>query len=394
MIACTTVPTTALPESVVPFRVSIPEAVVADVRERLSRTRWPEPETVGDWSQGARLTFVRELCRYWLEEYDWSAAEGRLNRFPQFITEIDGLGIHFVHVRSPYPDATPLLITHGWPSSVVEFHKVIGPLVDPVAFGGDPADAFHVVCPSLPGFGFSGKPDRAGWGTERIADAWDRLMGRLGYPSYGAQGGDWGARITMELGRRHPENLIGIHLTMVPFSPPESPEILADLTEQERSALERLARHRAQGSAYAAVQATRPQSIGYGLTDSPVALAAWLTEKFEEWSDCDGDPAAVFSNDELLDNVLMYWLPGTGASAARLYWESFGALGGRPEPIPVPTGCSVFPADYYRPSRRLAEAEYAGLRYWNELDAGGHFPSLEQPAKLLSEVRAAFRSFR
>ncbi|MBI0295683.1 alpha/beta fold hydrolase [Streptomyces sp. PRKS01-29] len=376
---------------IVPFRISIPEATASDLRDRLRRTRWPEPETVGDWSQGTRLTYIRELCRYWLEKYDWRAAEVRLNRFPQFTTEIDGLRIHFLHVRSPHPDAVPLLMTHGWPSSVAEFHKVIDPLVDPVAFGGSAADAFHVVCPSLPGFGFSGKPSRTGWGAERTADAWDRLMSRLGYPRYGAQGGDWGARITMSLGRRHPGNIIGIHLNMVPFSEPESTD---DLTDSERAALDRLAEHRAQGTAYAAVQATRPQSIGYGLTDSPAALAAWITEKFEAWSDCDGDPGTVFTNDELLDNIMLYWVPATGASAARLYWESFASATSDGGPVPVPTGCSVFPADYYRPSRRLAQPQFPDLRYWNELDTGGHFASLEQPATLVSEVRNAFRSFR
>ncbi|QKV96174.1 alpha/beta fold hydrolase [Streptomyces sp. NA02950] len=376
---------------IVPFQISIPEATATDVRDRLRRTRWPEPETVGDWSQGTQLTYIRELCRYWLEEYDWHAAEARLNRFPQFTTEIDGLPIHFIHIRSPHPDAVPLLITHGWPSSVAEFHKVVQPLADPVAFGGSAADAFHVVCPSLPGFGFSGKPSQTGWGTERIADAWDQLMSRLGYPRYGAQGGDWGARITMTLGRRHPENVIGIHLNMVPFPEPESTD---DLTEAERSALDRLARHRAQGSAYAAVHATRPQSIGYGLTDSPAALAAWITEKFQAWSDCDGDPGTVFTNDELLDNIMMYWIPATGASAARLYWESFATASGYEGPVPVPAGCSVFPADYYQPSRRLAQPQFPGLRHWNELDKGGHFAALEQPATFVSEVRTAFRVFR
>jgi pimeloyl-ACP methyl ester carboxylesterase len=376
---------------IVPFRVGIPETVAADVRDRLRRTRWPEPETVGDWSQGTRLPYIRELCRYWLEEYDWQAAEARLNRFPQFITEIDGLPIHFVHVRSPHPDAVPLLLTHGWPGSVAEFHKVIAPLADPVAFGGSAADAFHVVCPSLPGFGFSGKPSRTGWGAERIADAWDQLMSRLGHPRYGAQGGDWGARITMTLGRRHPDNVIGIHLNMVPFPEPESTD---DLTEKDRSALDALARHRAQGSAYAAVMATRPQSIGYGLTDSPAALAAWIIDKFEAWSDCDGDPGTVFTNDELLDNIMLYWVPATGASAARIYWESFATATGDEGPVPVPTGCSVFPADIYRPSRRLAQPQFPGLRYWNELDKGGHFAALEQPAAFISEVRTAFRLFR
>jgi epoxide hydrolase len=376
---------------IVPFQISIPETAAADVRDRLRRTRWPEPETVGDWSQGTRLTYMRELCRYWLEEYDWHAAEARLNRFPQFTTEIDGLRIHFIHARSPHPDAVPLLMTHGWPSSVTEFHKVIDPLADPVAFGGSAADAFNVVCPSLPGFGFSGKPSETGWGTERIADAWDQLMSRLGYPSYGAQGGDWGARVTMTLGRRHPGNVIGIHLHMVPFPEPESTD---DLTETERSALDALARHRAEGSAYAAVMATRPQSIGYGLTDSPAALAAWIIDKVEAWSVCDGDPGTVFTNDELLDNIMMYWVPATGASAARIYWESFATATSHQGSVPVPAACSVFPADIYRPSRRLAQPQFPGLRYWNELDRGGHFPALEQPATLVSELRTAFRLFR
>lgn len=375
---------------IVPFRIRIMESAVADTRDRLRRTRWPDAETVGDWSQGTPLTYVRELCRYWLEDYDWHAAEIRLNQHPQFTTEVDGLRIHFVHARSPHPDATPLLITHGWPGSVAEFHNVIAPLADPIAFGGSAADAFHVVCPSLPGFGFSAKPTETGWGTERIADAWVTLMSRLGYPRFGAQGGDWGARIAMTLGRRHPDHVIGIHLNMVPFPVPENTD---DLTERERSALDVLARHRAGGSAYAAVHATRPQSIGYGLTDSPSALAAWLTDKFEAWSDCAGDPGTTFTNDELIDDIMMYWLPATGASAARLYWESFANATADETPVPVPVGCSVFPADYYRPSRRLAEPQFPDLRYWNELDKGGHFPALEQPATFVSEVRAAFRVF-
>ncbi|MFF3907461.1 epoxide hydrolase family protein [Streptomyces sp. NPDC001848] len=377
--------------AIVPFHISIPETAVADVQERLRRTRWPEPETVGDWSQGTPLTYLRELCRYWLEEYDWHAAEARLNRFPQFTTEIDGLRIHFIHARSPHPDAVPLLMTHGWPSSVAEFHKVIDPLTDPVAFGGSAADAFHVVCPSLPGFGFSGKPSKTGWGAERIADAWDELMSRLGYSRYGAQGGDWGARITMTLGRRHPRNVIGIHLNMVPFPEPESTD---DLTETDRSALDALAGHRAQGSAYATVQASSPQTVGYGLTDSPATLAAWIIEKFQAWSDCVGAPGTVFTNDELLDNIMMYWVPATGASAARIYWESYATAGRYQGPVPVPTGCSVFPVDIYRPTRRLAQPQFPDLRYWNELDRGGHFAALEQPTTLVDELRTAFRLFR
>lgn len=377
--------------AIVPFEVEIPESVVADARERLRRTRWPEPETVADWSQGTPAAYLRGLCRYWLDEYDWRAAQRRLNRFPQFITEIDGLPVHFVHARSPHPDAIPLLITHGWPGSVTEFHKVVAPLSDPVAFGGNASDAFHVVCPSLPGFGFSGKPERPGWGAERIAGAWDQLMHRLGYARYGAQGGDWGARITMALGRQHPRQVIGIHLNMVPFRAPVGAE---NLTEADRRAVAALAGHRAQGSAYAAIQATRPQSIGYGLTDSPAALAGWIIDKFEAWSDCAGDPGTVFTEDELLDNLLMYWLPATGASAARLYWESFATATGDDSRITVPAGCSVFPADIYRPTRRLAEPQFADLRHWNELDRGGHFAALEQPALFVDEVRATFRGLR
>jgi pimeloyl-ACP methyl ester carboxylesterase len=382
-------PPGGMADAVIPFRIDIPEADLEDLRQRLRRTRWPDRETVDDWSQGTPLGCARDLCRYWLEEYDWPAAQTRLNRFPQFRTMIDGLDIHFVHVRSPHPDAVPLVMTHGWPGSVVEFWKVIGPLADPVSFGGSAADAFHVVCPSLPGYGFSGKPARHGWGTERIADAWDRLMGRLGYPRYGAQGGDWGSRVTMALGLRHPGHLIGMHLNMVAFPDPGNP---GDLTEREQAALAALGRHRAQGSGYAAQQSTRPQSIGYGLVDSPAALCAWIVEKFQSWSDCDGDPWNVFTPDEMLDNIMLYWLPATGASAARLYWESFARR--ITDPVPVPAGCSIFPREIYRPSRRWAEPQFPDLRHWNELDKGGHFAALEQPETFINEVRAAFRLFR
>jgi epoxide hydrolase len=376
-----------------PFRIDIPEADLDDLRERLRRTRWPEPETVEDWSQGTPLAYARELCEYWLEQYDWRAAETRLNRFSQFRAAIDGLDIHFVHVRSPHEDAVPLVITHGWPGSIVEFHKVIGPLTDPVAFGGRAADAFHVVCPSLPGFGFSGKPVRPGWGTERIADAWDQLMTRLGYGRYVAQGGDWGSRVSMMLGLRHPEHLIGVHVNMVPAVPdPATAETLGDLTERERAAVSFLAEHRAQGSGYLVQQSTRPQSLGYGLVDSPAGLCSWIVEKFWAWSDCDGDPGNVFSRDELLDNVMLYWLPAAGASSARIYWESFPLAS--LDPVPVAAGCSLFPKEFYRPSRRFAEGLFPDLRYWNELDRGGHFAALEQPEAFVNEVRAAYRHFQ
>jgi pimeloyl-ACP methyl ester carboxylesterase len=376
-------------DDVRPFRIEVPQSAIDDLRDRLRRTRWPEPETVDDWSQGTPLAYARELCRYWLEDYDWPAASARLNQFSQFITAIDGLDIHFIHVRSPHPDATPLVMTHGWPGSVVEFRKVIAPLTDPVQYGGSAEDAFHVVCPTLPGFGFSGKPARAGWNVDRIADAWDQLMSRLGYPRYGAQGGDWGSRITSALGRRRPANLIGVHLNFVAFLRPEATD---DLTGAERASLAALDELLAHGIGHAQIQSTRPQSIGYGLVDSPAALAAWITEKYWAWSDSDGDPASVFTREEMLDNIMLYWLPAVGASAARIYWESYPPRD--LPPVPVPAGCSVFPREIFRPSRRWAQPQFPDLRYWNEPDKGGHFAAFEQPEIFAGEVRAAFRSFR
>jgi pimeloyl-ACP methyl ester carboxylesterase len=281
-------------------------------------------------------------------------------------------------------------MTHGWPGSVVEFRKVIDVLTDPVAFGGNASDAFHLVCPTLPGYGFSGKPARPGWGVERIADAWDELMVRLGYPRYGAQGGDWGSLVAAAIGRRHPARVLGVHLNFVVAFP--DPGTIGDLTEREQAALAAAGRHRAQGTGYAMIQSTRPQSIGYGLVDSPAALCAWIVEKFQAWSDCDGDPGSVFSREEMLDNIMLYWLGGSGASAARLYWESYARRSA--DPVPVPAGCSIFPREIYVPSRRWAEPLFTDLRYWNELDKGGHFAALEQPALFIDEVRSAFRAFR
>jgi pimeloyl-ACP methyl ester carboxylesterase len=371
------------------FRVDIPETVLDDLRARLRLTRWPEPETVDDWSQGVPLTYLRDLCEYWRDGYDWRAAEARLNQFPQFRTTIDDVDIHFLHVRSPDAGARPLIMTHGWPGSVVEFLKVIGPLTDPVAHGGDAADAFDLVCPSLPGFGFSGKPARTGWGTEHTADAWDQLMTRLGYDSYGAQGGDWGADVTVRLGLRHPDRVTGIHLNMV-MAPPD-PATMNDLTEQEQSALAAMKYYRDWDSGYSKEQSTRPQTVGYGLVDSPAGLCGWIVEKFWAWTDCDGDPANVLTKDEMLDDVMLYWLPAAGASSARLYWESFGKpLTGT---VQVPVGCSVFPKEIFRASRRWAEKRFPDLRYWNEPAKGGHFAAFEQPEAFVQEVRAAFRAF-
>jgi pimeloyl-ACP methyl ester carboxylesterase len=378
-----------MPADVQPFRIDIPETDLDDLRERLARTRWPEAETVDDWSQGLPLAYARDLCRYWADEYDWRATEARLNEFPQFRTELDGLGIHFLHVRSPHPDALPLVITHGWPGSIVEFHKVIGPLTDPGAHGGDPADAFHVVCPSLPGFGFSDRPDAAGWSKERIADAWDVLMDRLGYDHYGAQGGDWGSGITVQIGRRHAERVAGIHLTLVPAIPDPA---LGAFTAAEEAALADLEYHRKQGSGYSAEQSTRPQTLGYGLVDSPAGQCAWIVEKFREWTDCGGHPENVLTRDEILDNVMLYWLTATGASSARIYWESFGSYDF--DPITVPVGASIFPKEIFRPSRRWAEPQFPDLRHWHELDKGGHFASLEVPGSFVDELRTFFRLVR
>jgi pimeloyl-ACP methyl ester carboxylesterase len=376
-------------DEITPFRIDIPDADIDDLRQRLRRTRWPDREPVTDWSQGIPLAYTRALCEYWLDGYDWPAAQDRLNSFPQYRTAIDGLDIHFIHVRSPHEDALPLVITHGWPGSVVEFGKVIGPLTDPVAHGGDAADAFHVVCPSLPGYGFSGKPAQPGWSTGRTADAWDQLMTRLGYPRYGAQGGDWGAQVTTGLGMNHGDHLAGIHLNM-PIAFPD-PATADDLTNREKAALASMDHYAQWDSGYSKQQSTRPQTVGYGLVDSPAGLCAWIVEKFWSWTDSDGDPLNVLTRDELLDNVMLYWLPGTGASSARLYWESFSKplLG----PVDVPVGCSIFPKEIFRPSRRWAERQFPDLRYWNEPARGGHFAAFEQPEAFVAEVRAAFRAF-
>ncbi len=377
-------------DDITPFRIEIPEADLDDLRQRLRQTRWPDAETVGDWSQGIPLAYTRDLCEYWLSGYDWRACEASLNQFPQFRTRIDGLDIHFLHVRSPHENALPLVMTHGWPGSVVEFRKVIGPLTDPVAHGGDAADAFHLVCPSLPGFGFSGKPSAPGWGVARIADAWDQLMTRVGYGSYGAQGGDWGSGVTASLGLRHGDHVTGIHLNM--STAPPDPATMDDLTGFEQAALAAMKHYRDWDSGYSKQQSTRPQTVGYGLVDSPAGLCAWITEKFWSWTDCDGDPANVLTRDEMLDNIMLYWLPATGASSARLYWESFGKpLAGT---VRVPVGCSVFPKEIFRVSRRWAEKAYPDLRYWNAPARGGHFAAFEQPGIFVDEVRAAFRSFR
>ena len=373
-----------------PFTIQTSDEVLDDLERRLRATRWPDAETVDDWSQGIPLSYVREVCAYWAEKYDWRVREARLNQLDQFKTEVDGCGIHFVHVRSPHENALPLVMTHGWPGSIVEFHKVIGPLSDPTAHGGEAADAFHVVCPSPPGYGFSDKPTTTGWGIRRIADAWSQLMQRLGYQRYVAQGGDWGATITTCIGARDPDHCAAIHLNM-PIVPPD-PETMSDLSELEQSALAGLKHYRDWDSGYSKQQSTRPQTLSYGLADSPSGQAAWILEKFWSWTDCDGHPENVLSRDELLDNVMLYWLPGTAASSARLYWESFGSP--PMEPVEVPVGCSMFPREIFRSSKRWAEKRFGSLLYWNELEKGGHFAAFEQPESFVNEVRACFRSLR
>ena len=373
-----------MPAAIDPFHLDVPQADLDDLRERLRRTRWPEPETVDDWSQGVPLDYVRELCRYWADGYDWRATEARLNAAPQFRTEIDGLGIHFLHVRSPYPGALPLILTHGWPGSVVEYLKVVRPLTD----GGSAATSFHLVIPSLPGYGFSDKPVRTGWGIHHIADAWAQLMARLGYRRYGAAGSDWGTSISTVLAQRDPDHLAGVHL-VPPLAAPD-PATFDDLTPAERAALADLERAQKTEDGYSLEHSTRPQTVGYGLVDSPAALCAWIVEKFRSWSDGES-----LSRDDLLDNLMLYWLPGTGASSARLYWESFGQVqqwftSATPDVIRVPTGCSIFPKENPRPSRRWAERRFADIRHWNELDRGGHFAAFEQPNLFAAELRAFF----
>jgi pimeloyl-ACP methyl ester carboxylesterase len=382
---------------VTPFKIEIPESRLRDLRERLARTRWPERETVEDWSQGIPLAYVKELCAYWADGYDWRATEARLNALPQFRTELDGLGIHFLHVRSQHLDALPLVVTHGWPGSIVEFLKAIAPLTDPTAHGGDAVDAFHVVCPSLPGYGFSDKPEQPGWKVQRIAAAWTQLMARLGYERYGAQGSDWGTSVSAGIGQRDPDHVAGIHL-MPPLAAPD-PDTFGGLTEAERAALASLEYGDEWDSGYSKEHETRPQTVGYSLVDSPAGLCAWIVEKFWSWTDCDGHPENVLTRDELLDNVMLYWLPGTGASSARLYWESMREVRdlftrANADVVAVPTGCSIFPKELQRPSRRWAEKRFTDIRHWNELDRGGHFAAFEQPDLFVDEVRSFFRLVR
>ena len=396
-----------------PFRVDIPEEKLTDLRRRIAATRWPEKEPVDDQSQGVQLPTIQALARYWATEYDWRRLEAKLSALPQFITEIDGLDIHFIHVRSPHANALPLIMTHGWPGSFLEFVKVIGPLSDPESHGAPAEDAFDLVVPSMPGFGFSARPQATGWNPERIAGAWVELMRRAGYGRYVSQGGDWGAVVTDVMGRHAPGGLLGIHVTtllgaierpptpsMQTTVPPEVAKALkngeptpAGLSAEETIAYEGAKDFAARGSGFRAVNSTRPQTIGYSLADSPVGLAAWFYEKFAAWTDTDGEPERVLTKDEMLDDITLYWLTDTAASSARIYWED-SAHKTKAGQVSIPAAVSRFPGEIIPVPRSWAERAYPNLVYFNELEKGGHFAAWEQPELFAGEMRAAFRSLR
>ncbi|MEQ4304168.1 epoxide hydrolase family protein [Plantactinospora sp. B6F1] len=383
-----------------PFRIAIPQADLDDLDRRLAATRWPTEIPDCGWDRGVPLGYLRELVDYWRTSYDWRAAEAQLNSYPQFTTEIDGANLHFLHVRSPEPAAVPLLITHGWPGSVVEFLDVIGPLTDPRAHGGDPADAFHVVVPALPGFGFSGPTREPGWNVPRIAAAWAQLMHRLGYQRYIPQGGDVGAWITLTLAGLDAEHVLGAHVNFLFTAPPPDPAALAGLEPADRERLELLARFLADGSGYMLLQATRPQTLAYALTDSPVGQLAWIVEKFREWSDSAKVPEDAIDRDRILTNVMLYWLTATAGSSAQFYFETADQLPtaatppAPPPPLPVPLGVAVFPRDSARPVLRFAEPAFPNIVQWHEFDRGGHFAALEEPDLFVDDLRRFARATR
>jgi pimeloyl-ACP methyl ester carboxylesterase len=397
-------PTSASTE-VRPFTVEVPEEELVDLRRRIAATRWPSKELVPDRSQGVQLATLKELARYWTTEYDWRAAEARLNALPQFTTEIDGVDIHFIHVRSQHEDALPLIMTHGWPGSVIELLETVGPLTDPTAHGGTAEDAFHLVLPSLPGYGFSGEPAELGWDAARTGRAWAELMHRLGYDRYVAQGGDVGALVTDLMGRQAVEGLAGYHLNLLTAVLAVGDHLPKE-SEQERTAAAAVAAFREDGFGYFLEMATRPQTIGYSLLDSPVGLAAWLldhdTDSYYKISRAfvDGEPVGNLTRDSIVDNITLYWLTGTAASAARSYWEDARALaaalasGQAPPPVTVPVGFTTFPGEIWASPRSWVEAVYPDLAYFNEVDRGGHFAAWEEPELFSTEVRAAFSSLR
>jgi pimeloyl-ACP methyl ester carboxylesterase len=397
--------TTTTDLTIRPFEVHMSDEDLADLQRRIAATRWPSKELVADRSQGVQLAALQELARYWTTEYDWRACEARLNALPQFTTEIDGLGIHFIHVKSPHENALPLIMTHGWPGSVVELLETVGPLTDPVAHGGRAEDAFHLVLPSIPGYGFSAEPAELGWGPIRIGQAWAELMRRLGYTRYVAQGGDVGSQVTDAMGRLGLDGLIGIHTNLLTPALGDA-EALSESppSPAERAALNALAEFHATGAGYFVEQATRPQTIGYALLDSPVALAAWMldhdTDAYYKISRAftGGQPSGGLTRDHILDNITLYWLTGTGVSAARSYWEegqeNARAAGQAPTPVSIPVGFTTFPGEIWRTPRSWVEKAYPNVVYFNEVDKGGHFAAWEEPELFSEEIRAAFRTLR
>ncbi|WP_368518549.1 epoxide hydrolase family protein [Rhizobium sp.] len=375
-----------------PFKVSVPQASIDDLKHRLNNTRWPEKETVSDWSQGVPLHKAKALISYWADKYDWRKFEKRINTYPQFRTEIDGLGIHFIHVKSKHENALPIVLTHGWPGSVVEFLKVIGPLTDPTAHGGTAEEAFHVVIPSQPGFGFSDKPASEGWTVVRTANAWATLMKRLGYSKWVAQGGDWGSGVTHALGHIRPDGLVAAHVNWPLVFPEKFPD---NPTPEEKAAMDAAARFANDQFGYFKEQATRPQTIGYALADSPVGQATWIYEKFQAWTDNRGEPEDALTIDEMLDDISLYWFTDTAASSARIYWENARNGGGFDAGrIELPMAATIFPKEIYRAPKAWAEAHWPNLFYWNEVDKGGHFAAFEQPDLFAQEMRKAFTSIR
>lgn len=388
-----------------PFRVNIPEADLVDLRQRVKATRWPDKETVNDQSQGVQQEKLKALMNYWGSTYDWRKIEAKLNALPQFKTSIDGLDIHFIHVRSPHANALPLLITHGWPGSVLELLKAIGPLTNPTAHGGRATDAFDVVVPSMPGYGFSERPTGTGWGPERMGRAWHELMTRLGYKRYVSQGGDWGSVVANAMGRQAPAGLLGIHVNMPAAVPKNVAKALdaggpapAGLSTNEKAAFDALDTFFKKNAGYGAMMVTRPQTVGYGLSDSPVGLAAWMYDKFTQWTFSGGDAERSLTKDEMLDGITLYWLTNSAISSARLYWENnnnnFSAEAQKTSQISVPVAVTVFPGEIYRAPKSWTERAYPKLTYFNEVDKGGHFAAWEEPQLFAAELRAAFRTLR
>ena len=392
-------------EKIHPFHANIPEASLTELRQRINATRWPDMETVTDQSQGVKLTQIQNLVKYWGTDYDWRKAEAKLNALPQFTTNIDGLDIHFIHIKSKHKNALPIIITHGWPGSVFELLKVVGPLTDPTAYGGRAEDAFDLVIPSMPGYGFSEKPKGTGWGPDRIGKAWDVLMKRLGYKEYVSQGGDWGSVIADAMARQAPQGLLGIHVNMPATVPADVAKALKDgdpapagLSAKEKAAFVSLNKLYTKGGGYAGMMVTRPQTLGYGLTDSPVALASFFLDKFNEWTYSGGNAEKSLTKDEMLDDITLYWLTNTAASSAQLYWENntnnFNAVEQRTAEIKIPVAVTVFPGEIYQAPKSWTERSYKNLIYFNEVNKGGHFASWEEPQLFAEEMRAAFKSLR